>query len=85
MSVELLTVFVIVSLAVLATSIIGLFFVQQWYLIPLGVFAVLTILTFIFFNKSFFIWVIVLTGFSAIVSFGMGLIRKGNDNQKSVV
>ncbi|KAA0966390.1 DUF2651 domain-containing protein [Sporosarcina sp. ANT_H38] len=76
-------VLVILPLAVLTASIIGSFFVRQWYLIPFGVFAVLTTLTFTLFNSSFFIWVIVFTVFSTIVSFVMSLIRKGN--QGSVV
>ena len=75
---EFLFVLAILPLAVFAASIIGTFFVQQWYIVPMGVFAVLTTLTFTLFNSSFFIWVILFTGLSAIISFVLNLMRKSN-------
>jgi hypothetical protein len=61
---------------VLIASIIGYFLVKKWFIMPLLTFAVFTILTFTVFNESFFIWVVVYTILSVIVSLIMKFIKK---------
>ncbi|ELK44349.1 UNVERIFIED_CONTAM: DUF2651 family protein [Halobacillus marinus] len=74
---EFTIVFLLCPLMVLAASVIGHAVFHKWAVMPTAVFVVFTILTFTVFNSSFFIWVMVYTVLSIIVSLLMNR-RKGN-------
>lgn len=69
-------VLIILPTVVIITSIVGFLLVKRWYVLPLTSFVVFTILTFTVFNESFFIWVVVYTILSVIVSLIMKFIKK---------
>lgn len=71
---EFLLVLFICPIIVIVSSIIGIFLFKKWFVIPLLTFIVFTILTFTIFNESFFIWVVVYTILSIIVSLMMKFI-----------
>ncbi|MGG4534420.1 DUF2651 family protein [Aneurinibacillus migulanus] len=71
---EFLLVLFICPIIVIVASIIGIFLFKKWFVIPLLTFIVFTILTFTIFNESFFIWVVVYTILSIIVSLMMKFI-----------
>ncbi|MFE8696118.1 DUF2651 family protein [Cytobacillus sp. FJAT-53684] len=74
---EFLLVLFICPIIVLVASIIGFYLVgRRWFVMPLLTFVVFTILTFTVFNESFFIWVVVYTILSVIVSLLMKFIKK---------
>ncbi|MBP0726628.1 DUF2651 family protein [Bacillus sp. RG28] len=73
---EFLLVLFICPIIVLVASIIGFLVVRRWFVMPLLTFVVFTILTFTVFNDTFFIWVVVYTILSVIVSLIMKLIKK---------
>ncbi len=68
--------FFICPIIVIAASIIGYLVIRRWFVMPLLTFIVFTILTFTVFNESFFIWVVVFTIISVIVSLIMKFIKK---------
>ncbi len=73
---EFLLVFFICPVIVLVTSIIGFLVIRRWFIMPLLTFVVFTILTFTAFNESFFIWVVVFTILSVVISLIMKSIKK---------
>lgn len=74
---EFLLVLFICPSIVLVASIIVFFFVgRRWFVMPLLTFVVFIILTFTVFNETFFIWVVVYTILSVIVSLLMKIIKK---------
>lgn len=73
---EFLLVFFICPIIVLVTSIIGFLVVRRWFVMPLLTFVVFTILVFTVFNESFFIWVVIFTILSVVISLIMKLIKK---------
>lgn len=74
---EFLMVFLIYPIIVLAASVIGFLVIRRWFVMPLLTFVVFTLLTFTVLNESFFIWVVVYTILSVIVSLIMKFIKKG--------
>ncbi len=72
---EFTIVFFLCPLLVLLASIVGYIVFKKWFVMPLAIFVVFTILTFTIFNQSFFIWVIIYTVLSLIVSLIMKKIR----------
>ncbi|MDQ0233217.1 MULTISPECIES: DUF2651 family protein [Bacillaceae] len=73
---EFFLVLLICPIIVLVASIIGFILVRRWFVMPLLTLVVFTILTFSVFNESFFIWVVVYTIISFIVSLIMRFIKK---------
>ncbi|MEG0259925.1 MAG: DUF2651 family protein [Lysinibacillus sp.] len=65
---EFLFVFLILPIIVHTFSSISYLLFKKWFIAPLIVFSVLTILTFTTFGESFFFWVIIYTIFSIITS-----------------
>ncbi|ATP40144.1 hypothetical protein CSE16_08830 [Solibacillus sp. R5-41] len=65
---EFLIVFLILPIIVHTVSSISYMFFKKWFIAPLIVFSVLTILTFTTFGETFFFWVIIFTIFSIITS-----------------
>nr|WP_246483810.1 DUF2651 family protein [Heyndrickxia vini] len=73
---EFLLVLFICPIIVIVASILGIFLFRKWFVTPLLTFVVFIILTFTIFNESFFIWVVVYTILSIIISLIMKLIKK---------
>lgn len=73
---EFLIVFFIFPIIVVFTSIIGFILFQKWYVIPIVTFFVFIVLTFTVFNESFFIWVVVYTIISVLISLIMTLFTR---------
>ncbi|MCC3359473.1 DUF2651 family protein [Bacillus sp. REN16] len=73
---EFILVLFICPIIVLIASIFGFLVVRRWFVMPLLTFIVFAILTFTVFNESFFVWVIVYTIISVIVSLIMKFIKK---------
>ncbi|WP_010098878.1 DUF2651 family protein [Ornithinibacillus scapharcae] len=69
-------VFITLPTIVVLSSIVGIFLFKKWFVMPLLTFVVFIILTFTVFNESFFIWVVVYTVLSAIVSLIAKSIKK---------
>ncbi|MGX6443894.1 DUF2651 family protein [Neobacillus sp. K501] len=65
---EFVLVLFLCPLLVLIASVIGYIIFRKWYFIPLVTLITFTILMFTYFNESFFIWVIIYTVISCIVS-----------------
>ncbi|MDG5472838.1 DUF2651 family protein [Jeotgalibacillus sp. ET6] len=70
-----LLLFIICPVIVLITSAAGFFLFPKRYIMPLVTFGVFTVLMFVFFNQSFFIWVIMYTCLSAVITFLFTFIR----------
>lgn len=68
---EFVLVLFFCPLLVLIASVIGYFILKKWYITPLVTLVIFTILMFTVFNESFFIWVIIYTVISFIVSLFM--------------
>ena len=65
---EFLFVFLILPILVHIVSLIGYSLFKKWFIAPLLVFSVLTVITFTTFGETFFFWVIIFTIFSIITS-----------------
>ncbi|MEK3765818.1 DUF2651 family protein [Solibacillus sp. FSL K6-4121] len=65
---EYLFVFLILPIIVHIVSSISYWLFKKWFIAPVVVFSVLTILTFTTFGETFFFWVIIFTIFSIITS-----------------
>ncbi|MED4531195.1 DUF2651 family protein [Metabacillus fastidiosus] len=61
---------------VILAPIIGYLLTRKWFVIPLLIFVVFTILTFTIFNESFFIWTVLYTILSLIISLIMKFLKK---------
>lgn len=70
----LVTLFILPLLIIIA-SILGYVWFKQWAIVPLLTFIVFTILTFSLFNDSFFVWAIIYTALSLIISLIICQIR----------
>ncbi|QXM06836.1 DUF2651 family protein [Crassaminicella indica] len=75
---EFVFIFLICPLSILIISVFGYIWFSKCYVIPLIVFTILTILTLTLFGGSFFIWVIIYTIFSLIISLTVRS-RRNND------
>ncbi|MGM9949066.1 MAG: DUF2651 family protein [Lysinibacillus sp.] len=73
---EFLFVLVICPLIVVIASVIGTFLFKKWFIAPIAIFAVFTILTFTIFYETFFFWTVVFTVLSTAVGLSVGLMRK---------
>ncbi|WP_367617650.1 DUF2651 family protein [Salirhabdus salicampi] len=73
---EFLLILLTFPVLVIVVTIIGSFFVNHWIVIPLIVLFLSTLLMFIFFNVTFFMWVLLYTLISFIISFIVMIIRK---------
>lgn len=71
----LVTLFILPLLIIIA-SILGYVWFKQWAIVPLLTFILFTILTFSLFNDSFFVWTIIYTTLSLIISLIICQIRK---------
>ena len=65
---EFLLVFLILPIIIYTVSSISYLLFKKWFIAPLIVFSVLTILTFTTFGETFFFWVIIFTVLSIITS-----------------
>ncbi|KPB06239.1 DUF2651 family protein [Bacillus sp. CHD6a] len=65
---EFLLVLFIFPAAVIVASIIGILLFKKWFIVPALTLVVFAILMFTLFNESFFIWVVVYTILSVIIS-----------------
>jgi hypothetical protein len=65
----------IFPIAVIVASIIGFLLVRKWFVMPILTFIVFTILMLSVFNETFFIWVVIYTILSIVVSFVMKFIK----------
>ena len=70
-----LVLYICPGIVVLA-SIIGIFLINKWFVMPLLTFVVFAILTFTIFNETFFIWAIIYSIISIIVSLFTIFIKK---------
>lgn len=61
---------------VLITSIIGYLLFEKWFVTPLITLGVFTILTFLLFNETFFIWVIIYSALSLVVNLILKILIK---------
>lgn len=66
----------ICPIIVIVASIIGYLLLKKWFVMPLLTFIVFTVLTFTYFNETFFIWVVVYTIISAVVTLIMKFGKK---------
>ncbi|MBD8035986.1 DUF2651 family protein [Solibacillus sp. A46] len=73
---EFLLVFLILPIIIYTVSSISYLLFKKWFIAPLIVFSVLTILTFTTFGETFFFWVIIFTIFSIITSIMNTIKRK---------
>lgn len=73
---EFFLVLFLLPIIVLVTSIIGFLVVKKWFVMPFLTFVVLTILTFTVFNETFFIWAVVFSLLSLIISLIMNFLKK---------
>lgn len=65
---EFLFVFFLLPIAVSIVSLISYSVLKKWFIAPILVFSVLTILTFVSFGETFLFWVIVFTILSIFIS-----------------
>lgn len=73
---EFIFVLFICPIIVILASIVGYLLFKNWFVMPLLTLIIFTILTFTVFNESFFIWVVVYTIVSVVVSLIMKYIKK---------
>ena len=71
----LVTLFILPLLIIIA-SILGYVWLKQWTIVPLFMFLLFTVLTFTIFNENFFVWGIIYTALSLIISLIMCQIRQ---------
>ena len=65
---EFLLIFLILPILVYIVSSISYWLFKKWFIAPIIVFSVLTILTLTTFGETFFFWVFIFTVFSIITS-----------------
>ena len=66
----------ILPLLIIIASILGYVWLKQWTIVPLFMFLLFTVLTFTIFNENFFVWGIIYTTLSLIISLIMCQIRQ---------
>ena len=66
----------ILPLLIIIASTLGYVWLKQWTIVPLLMFILFTALTFTIFNENFFVWGILYTALSLIISLIMCQIRK---------
>ncbi len=69
-------VFLLFPILVVITSVIGYLLLKKWFVVLLLTFVIFTVLTFTVFDTTFFIWVIIFTLLSAILSLLMKFTLK---------
>ncbi|PLR66901.1 DUF2651 family protein [Bacillus sp. UMB0893] len=73
---EFVFVLIICPIIVTVLSAASCFLLKKWYIMPIAVLILFSVLTFTLFNDSFFIWVIVYTILSIVVSLIVKFIKK---------
>ncbi|WP_191561070.1 DUF2651 family protein [Metabacillus idriensis] len=73
---EFVFVLIICPIIVIVLSAASCFLLKKWYIMPIAVLILCSVLTFTLFNDSFFIWVIVYTILSIVVSLIVKFIKK---------
>lgn len=72
---HVLVVMFVLPFIILIASILGYIWLKQWTIMPLLTFILFTILTFMLFNESFFVWAILYTAISLVTSLIICKIR----------
>ncbi|MFD3449532.1 DUF2651 family protein [Microbacteriaceae bacterium 4G12] len=69
-------IFIYFPLIIVVASITGTILLKNFYMMPVLVFLVFLVLTFTVFNSTFFVWVLMYTGLSLLVSIITWAVRK---------
>ncbi|WP_035341521.1 DUF2651 family protein [Alkalihalobacillus hemicellulosilyticus] len=72
---EFISILVVYPIILILASIIGYILLHKWMVMPILTFIVFTILTFTIFNPSFYVWVLIYTLLSLLVSLIMKKVK----------
>lgn len=73
---EFILVLFIIPIIVIAVSIFGYILLKKWFVVPVVTFLVFIVLMLAVLNETFFIWVVIYTIISIIISLIMKLFKK---------